>query len=764
VTSDIERNEDGLVTVVCGAPNVREGLSVAWLPPGATVPDSYDKDPFVLTARDLRGVVSNGMLASPKELAINDNHDGILEIDGEHKPGASFAETYGLKNEFIIDIENKMFTHRPDCFGWIGVSREVAGITHNKFVSPDWYLPDPKTPEPEAEMLPVKVINELPELVPRFCALPMSGIAVKPSPVWLQIELVKVGLRPINNIVDLTNFWMLMTGQPLHAYDYDKVKALSGGDETVIKVRNPEKGERLKLLNGKVIEPRAEAIMIATDKQSIGLAGVMGGENTEVDDSTTNIILESANFNMYSIRRSSMEHGLFSDAATRFTKGQSPLQNKTVILKVADDIKNIASGKIAGPLIDDKHLNTEITPGRASLYEPVTTTPDFINTRLGLSLCSDEIKELLTNVEFEVDVNGDKLTFTAPFWRTDIEIPEDIVEEVGRLYGYDHLPLVLPSRDLIPASKDPMLSAKAAIRQRLSSLGANEVLTYSFVHGDLLTKAGQNKDNAYQIGNALRPELQYYRLSLMPSLLDKVHPNIKAGQDNFMLFEIGKVHDQAWANDEGLPDEYEYTALVVATADKFKITSNAYYTAKQYLSLLVPKELVFRPLSEDAMKFPVAAPYEPKKTAMVYIKETDEFLGIVGEFTSKVRRDLKLPKFSAGFEVDTKILANLITTARPYHPLSRFPKVSQDVSLKVNAELNYQDLYEDFWTALQNNQPPKTLISLGAHDIYQGEDKSTKNITFRVSVVSDERTLTDKEVANLLDVAVDQVSSSSERL
>ncbi len=221
---DVERDKNGLVQVVCGAPNVREGMLAAWLPPGSAVPATMEDDePFVLEARKLRGVVSNGMLASVKELALGDNHGGILEIDGEHTPGTHFSHEFGLHDDLVIDIENKMFTHRPDCFGLLGVSRELAGIQGMPFKSPDWYRADPKFPAREGEELKLTVKNELPKLVPRFTAITMSGVKVGPSPVWLQVELTKVGQKSINNIVDYTNWFMLMTGQPLHAYDYDKL-------------------------------------------------------------------------------------------------------------------------------------------------------------------------------------------------------------------------------------------------------------------------------------------------------------------------------------------------------------------------------------------------------------------------------------------------------------------------------------------------------------------------------------------------------------
>ncbi|HSX07803.1 MAG TPA: phenylalanine--tRNA ligase subunit beta [Candidatus Saccharimonadales bacterium] len=746
----VERDENGHVQVVCGAPNARAGITVAWLPPGATVPNSYDSDPFVLEARSLRGVVSNGMLASPRELSLGDNHDGILEIAEDIAPGAAFADAAHLRDDYIIDIENKMFTHRPDCFGWLGVAREIEGIYHRPYKSPEWYQLNPEIPGVETDELPLEFRNELPELVPRFTAITIRDVKVGPSPLWLQTDLARAGVRSINNIVDYTNFFMLETGQPLHAYDYDKVRAQDGeADHATIVVRAPHEGEKLVLLNGKEITPRAEAILIATEQKPIGLGGVMGGADTEVDENTTNIILECANFNMYSIRRTAMAHGLFTDAVTRFNKGQSPLQNLAVLGKIISEIRQYAGGKVASILIDDNHVPAEAME-RGSLYAPVTVTAEFINARLGVQLSADEIAALLTNVEFAVQIDGESLTITAPFWRTDIEISEDIVEEVGRLYGYDHLPLVLPKRDITPAPKNRVFAMKDVIRRVLSRAGANEVLTYSFVHGDLLDKVGQACENVFQIANALSPDLQYYRLSLLPSLLEKVHANIKAGYDEFALFELGKTHELAGIDEDGLPLEFDNLALAYAARKDTK-PGAAYYEARNFLDELAHAfgvQFEYVKLQQTDASF--AAPFDLNRSAMVRIKGDEPGFGFVGEFKPSVRKALKLPEKSAGFEIGFGALMSHMRQTN-YIPLSRFPKVEQDICLKVTADTTYQQVFDLTWNSLDEQTPDTVICTLSPVDIYQREDDAAhKQITLRLSIASYERTLTDEEVSKLL--------------
>ncbi|HSX06874.1 MAG TPA: phenylalanine--tRNA ligase subunit beta [Candidatus Saccharimonadia bacterium] len=751
---DVERDANGYVQVVCGAPNVREGLTVAWLPPGATVPESYGKDPFVLEARELRGVLSNGMLASPRELALGDDHDGILEITEDVQPGTPLADAYNL-NDHIIDIENKMFTHRPDCFGILGVYREIAGIMGRKFEGPEWYGTQKYDLAIEADTLPLKVTNELPELVPRFMAVAMSDVIVAPSPMWLQVHLLRVGIRPISNIVDVTNFIMYLTGQPLHAYDYDKVKALSSGETAELTVRYPKPDEKISLLNGKTIEPRSEAIMIAGGDHLIGVGGVMGGADTEVSAETRNIILECATFDMYSIRRTSMAHGLFTDAVTRFNKGQSPLQNPYILAKAIHEVRELAGGKLAGEIQDVSQV-----VGREWVHPPVPVTAQFINERLGLTIPATEMKALLENVACIVVVDGDQLTVTAPFWRTDIETREDVVEEVGRLYGFDKLPLELPKRTLAPVQKDETLELKSAIRARLARAGANEVLTYSFVHGDLLKKVGQDAPEAFQVANALSPDLQYYRLSILPSLLDKVHANIKAGYDEFALFEIGKTHGKSQLDDAGLPKEFERLAFVYGANDKkAKTPGAAYYTARTYLTRLLEGLGVWNtctliPLTEaDLGEYPffhqVVRPFDPARSAAIY--DGRRILGVVGEFSASTRKALKLPTHSAGFEFGLNLVLQNTSQGIGYQALPRFPKVTQDMTLKVAADVRHQKLFDLIRHELDMARPGHVLATIEPLTIYQREGETDhKQVTFRFTIASYERTLTDAEVHTLL--------------
>jgi phenylalanyl-tRNA synthetase beta chain len=763
VVKEVERNEQGLIQVVCGAPNVKADMLAAWIPPGATVPSTHDKDPFVLEARELRGKLSNGMLASPKELGLGESHEGLLVIDGDVKAGTLFADVYKL-DDYIIDIENKMFTHRPDLFGQLGIARELAGIYGHTFKSPSWYKIDSPVPASNAQdSCKLESKNEVPDLVPRFCLLVIKDIKVGPSPTWLQSCLSRIGVKSINNIVDLTNYYTHLSAQPSHAFDYDKVAAKDpGSDCATLNVRLSKKGEKITLLGGKTIELNDGAFVVSTKTQPIALGGVMGGADTEVDENTKNIILEVGTWDMNTIRRTSMAYGLFTDASTRYTKGQSPLQNRAVIAKMAEDVLKHAGGRICGELQDNNNLSEEVLR-RGSLHEPVETTLRFISERLGLSLNSDEVRKILTNVEFKVEATGEKLKITAPFWRTDIEIAEDIVEEVGRLYGYDKLPLELPKRDLTPAEVNTMLAFKSRLREILTKTGANEVLTYSFVHGNMLEKAGQNKDLAFKLNNAISPDLQYYRLSLTPSLLEKVHPNVKAGFNEFAIYEINKVHNKEVkdAEEPGIPNEFQRLALIFAADAKIakKYSGAAFYQARKYLTVLLEElgvlgQVVYVPLVPEnylgATKQKITQ-YDPFRTASLHIGNVN--IGEIGEYNSYVRSSLKLPALCAGFELDISALKVAAKPFGGYKPLNRFPSLEQDITLRKDVKMTYATLADFIQGQLEEAAKKHGYrFDLLPLDIFQkDDDKDHKQTSWRIVLAHPDRTLTTEESNKLLD-------------
>ena len=744
--ADVPRDENGLVQVVCGAPNVHADMWAIWLPPKSTVPASFDDDePFVLDARPLRGVLSQGMLAAADELDIGTDHEGIVEIKEHDVPagvelaaGASFAEMFGL-DDYILDIENKMFTHRPDCFGQLGVAREIAGIFHQQFTSPDWYKSVQQFTG--AEGLDLTVINDAPELVPRFMAVAIRDITVQPSPLWLQCQLVAMGGQPINNIVDATNYMMLMTAQPTHAYDYDKLR------RSTLEARLARDGEKVSLLNGKGYELTMDDIVIADGEGVIGLAGIMGGTDTEVSDGTKNIVLECANFDMYALRRTAMRHGIFTDALTRFNKGQSPLQNAAVLKQLMNMVGGVQASQVFDLKQFDDYFDGKYTPANIDINSK------FINERLGLDLSGDDICDLLNNVEIKSHGPEEELDYIciqSPFWRTDLELPEDIVEEVGRLYGFDKLPRRLPRRSIKSTPKNSRRELKNAVRQSLSRAGANEVLTYSFVHERILKNAEQDITQAYKLSNALSPDLQYYRLTVLPSLLDKVHANIKAGHDEFALFEMGKGHVKMHGlGEDGLPEASQFTDIIYAA--KKPGAGAPFYKMRRLVEQLahdLGTKLVFKPIEQE-LNFPVTAPFDQSRSALV--ETTDgTFIGIVGELKQSVVKNFKLPAYVAAASLDTAGLeAVYAKRGSHYQPLSRYPSTSRDISLKLPTDVNYAAVAQSIDRILK---AVDIDVAFHAVSIYQpSDDVTTKTLTFRLVFTSHQRTLVDSDITPIIE-------------
>ena len=444
-----------------------------------------------------------------------------------------------------------------------------------------------------------------------------------------------------------------------------------------------------------------------------------------------------------------MAHGLFTEAVTRFTKKQSPAQLPYVLAQAMQMAAELGGATQASAVIDNNAANYS--------SPVITTSAEFINSRLGTELSSQEIAKILSNVEFKVEL-GDQIEVTVPFWRTDIKVSEDLVEEVGRLHGYDKLPSVLPSRTLSPVGPSPMLEFKQNLRTTLSLMGANEVLTYSFVHGDLLAKVGQKPEMAFKLTNAISPELQYYRLSLTPSLLQLVHPNVKAGHNQFALFELGKAHQKGQSEKADEPLEQNKLALVVAAKSN---KAAAYYQARTYLDAMVARigvTLDYHKMTEQDTLQPSAAPYEPSRSALVCC--SDNVIGVIGEFSMNVIQNLKLPSFCAGFEIDTeKLLAATKEKGQKYTPIPRYPSIAQDMCLEVGAEVAFSEVRSALVTALNKVTQVNELATQTLIDIFVDPNRpEVKRITFRLTFSSYERTLQESYVNELMDDVFSEIS------
>lgn len=754
VRQDVERDENGLVQVVCGAPNARAGMLAVWLPPNSVVPDSYGtSEPFTLIAKNLRGAVSNGMLASAKELALFEDHTGILEVDKNVEAGTSFVAAYEL-DDYLLDIENKSLTHRPDTFGIIGFAREVAAVQGKAFITPEWLARlDPMYGDKAGDVAAPTVSIDDTELCARYQAVVLSGAeSSRQSPLEIQTYLARVGVRPINAVVDVTNYLMMLTGQPLHAFDYDKLVSVGGG-KADIHVRSGKVDEQLELLDGRTINLTPNDIVIAAGDKAVGLAGAMGGLNTVIDENTKNIIIESATFNLYKLRSTQMRHGIFSEAITRFTKGQPAELTAPVLAEAVQLMSEWSGAKRVGSVAE--------AVGSTISSQSITITVSRVNRVLGTSLSQDQIVNILRSVEFAVvEESNDSLTVAAPYWRADIHIVEDIVEEIGRLLGFDSITPTLPSRNFAAVSPSQFDTFRANLRRRLARAGANEVLTYSFVHGDMMRKVGQKVENSYRITNSISPDLQYYRQSLTPSLLNLVFSNVKQGYEKFAIFELNKVHPKtAGLTDENVPVEIDNIALSVTSAKDQ--AGAAFYEAKRILKYMTDDLGISLKLESiiDGQMPEVAIPFEARRSAIV-LTEDGDMLGIVGEYKKSVATSFKLPVYASGFELDSHKLFMAASQHKPnYQPLSRYPGTERDICFKVAGDIKYASVVSAVETVLGQSELETNLQPV---DIYQADGSQTKNITLRIGLTANDHTLTAQEANQLVEQVSQAVIASTD--
>ncbi|MCL2371236.1 phenylalanine--tRNA ligase subunit beta [Candidatus Saccharibacteria bacterium] len=789
----IARNSKGLIPVVCGAPNVHEGMLAAWIAPGATVPSTFnDQEPFVIGAKKLRGHQSYGMLAATDELDLGTDHEGILEIDADldyngkdddvSLVGAPFAQIMGLDST-LLDIENKSLTHRPDCFGIIGFAREVAGIFGKSFRTPDYLLEDEiakkierlrridagewakigKNAVTSADgALSLDVSIEDSALCSRYNAIILeSGLAsnsvfseaIKATPTegsaaalaqfqhirHIGVPLMLSGVRTINPIVDWSNYLMLLTGQPLHFFDYDKLLAIGGGKTAKITVRAARKGETLTLLNDKRVELDPRDTVITSNDIPVALAGVMGGLDTEVDDKTTRIVVESASFNLYRIRETSFRYGIFSEAVTRFTKGQPAALAEQVTLLAANKLrKNLGFG-----------FRSQLAEaGKNATLPKITLRLENINALLGSSYSESEVEDTLQNVEFDAGWADNTLVVRPPYWRTDINITEDIIEEVGRLLGFDNLPLTLPLRDFSAPAPDEFGDFAKLLRDTLASYGGSDVLTYSFIHRDLLKLCQLPIDNAYEVINSISPELQVIRTRLLPSLLAKLEVNVRDLGTNFTLFEINQIYDKAWGlNNEGVPDGRQQLAIAQVNSD--------FYTLKYWLTTLLDSLNItnyqIAPLEDDLYT-------NHSAKIMVGSAELVRF----GQIESQV---------ATQFGVDTTVLAaeflDLAVLQKSYQdsritprqrPInSKFPSAKRDISVLTPNTESFQQVAEVIEDAFKSIVGTDIEWQMSPLSIYDNADKKTT--TFRLILTSPSRTLLSAEITDYMQV-IEQVCAS----
>lgn len=737
----IDTGQNRKIQVVAGDKTLEVGDKVVYFTPGTKLPNNPNphKNENIVGKVVLRGVKSEGMMASQKELDIGEDHSKVMRLDKSLIQGSNFSECFGL-DDIVLDIENKALANRADCFGWLGIAREIAAMQDIKFESPEWYkYPESNKPQ-EGNRLELSVDNQTQINCPRYMAIVLDNVEIKPSPIWLQIELAKAGIHCINNIVDITNYLMLLTSQPIHAFDFDKVTETENGH---IIVRQAENGEKLLGLNNKVIDLDNSMTVICNEKEPIALAGIIGGKSTEIDINTKRVIIEVANFNRYNIRKTSWKTGIFTEASNRYTKAQDPNQCEPVIYQVVKMAQELANASVASKLhdsypnkIEPKTINLEI---------------DKANLTSGLNLSKEQVVKLLTNIEYEVNEKGDnQLELIVPTFRQDVSIVEDVYEDIARIYGFNNIKVTLPQRSIQPPKKYEDWDLKQEIRNILSCLGGNELLTYNFVSSNLLSKFNLDVNKAYHIKNALSPDLEFMRINLIPSLVEKLVDNINRGYTKQTLFEINIGHNKDEIDNEKLPLERWTVALVNTNGGK-KSDIAHYYNSKLYIDELEKKlnlkTLEYTLLSDTVFdELPiwiktVSQQYNFNRSAVITYESDSKkyYLGIIGELSNTVIFNLGLPTDISGFELDLSAIHNAKKASSNYQEPSKYPKITQDLCFVMNNDIKYVTIKSEIENILKSS---KLYYELSLLDIYSSEKTpNLKQMTFRISLQSRDKTL-----------------------
>jgi phenylalanyl-tRNA synthetase beta chain len=700
-------------TVVCGAPNVSVGQRVPFARVGAELINPDSGKPEKLKKVKIRGVTSEGMVCSECELGISDSHVGIMVLPADAPKGAPLDDYLG---DIIFDMN--ITPNRPDLLSIAGIAREIAALTGKTIRIPDASYSESE----DAADKKASVEILAPDLCPRYCASIITDLEIKPSPPWMQQRLLACGMRPINNVVDVTNYVMLEYGQPLHAFDYENI-----ADRKII-VRRAN-NESMNTLDGVARQLSNYMLVIADGMGPVAVAGVMGGAKSEVTDTTTSVLLESANFNPVSIRRTSTQFKLRSEASIRFEKGLSPELPLPALKRATQLIAELSGGKIARGIIDTY-------PGKSESVT-IRLTVSKVKRVLGVEIAADRINAILESLEFRCRRAGaDELDVIVPYWRTDIRIPEDLVEEVARIIGYDEIPTTIPSGALPAYKPDPVRTLREKVSDILASCGMQEVITYSLTSRETLNKVSSNIV-PLKVANPITMEQEYLRTTLRPGLLQTLSNNEKHEEDGIKLFEIGKIY---LPKKNDLPEERYMLSSVLAGPRQECYWQGGnekldFFDAKGIVETLLSRleiEASFEPASDNLLT--------PGRT--VAIKTADDTLGVLGELHPRIaeRFDIgSLPVYL--FEMDLQKLITLTGRPYEYRPIPKFPSTLRDIALVVDIDTTSRRIRE----IIEESQLVARAVPF---DVYTGEQiqRGKKSLAFRITYQSPERTLTDEEV------------------
>lgn len=711
------------VQAVTGAPNVREGLLVPVALPGASLPGLGS----AVAEVTVRGVRSEAVLCSERELGISDDHSGVMELPGDLVPGQALTEALAL-DDAVLEIE--VYPNRPDHLSVYGIAREVAAITGAQLRQPETAVAE--ADERVEEAAKVEVLD--PDLCPRYIARVIRGVRIGPSPAWLQQRLRAAGMRPINNVVDVTNYVMLELGQPLHAFDYHRVSGRK------IVVRRARPGERITTLDGQERDLDPEMLLICDAERPVAVAGVMGGEDSEVRPETTDILLESANFNAVSIRKTSKRLGLRTEASYRFERDLDPHLAEVAADRAARLIQELAGGKVLRGRID---VAAPLPPPRE-----ITLRVKRVCGMLGVQLSPAEIKRILRGLGFGVELEKDAsvMTVRVPTYRRDIEGEADLVEEVARIYGYDEIEPTLPAGAGVLGKLSWPLPAVEKVRSLLSSLGLFEAISYSFISPKAFDRLRIPADHpmrrAIELANPLTEEHSVMRTSLLPGLVDAIALNVRRQVPDIRLFEVGKVYIPDALPLESLPSE-KWTLGIAVTGEATTNVWGAPIRPVDFYDLKGIVEALLEELGLAGEFLPGEHPaLHPGRTARLTVSGQE--VGWLGELHPKVAAEIDLRGRAYLAEIDLESLFALEPRAVAYTPLPRYPTVERDLALLVPRSVAAASVAE----VIRREGGPY-LRDVALFDVYEGKQvpEGYRSLAYTMTYRADDRTLTDEEIA-----------------
>ncbi|MDU2118942.1 MAG: phenylalanine--tRNA ligase subunit beta [Staphylococcus aureus] len=718
----VDIGEDEPVQIVCGATNVDAGQYVIVAKVGGRLPGGIK-----IKRAKLRGERSEGMICSLQEIGISSNYipksfeSGIYVFSESQVPGTDALQALYLDDQVM---EFDLTPNRADALSMIGTAYEVAALYNTKMTKPE-------TTSNELELsandeLTVTIENE--DKVPYYSARVVHDVTIEPSPIWMQARLIKAGIRPINNVVDISNYVLLEYGQPLHMFDQDAI-----GSQQIV-VRQANEGEKMTTLDDTERELLTSDIVITNGQTPIALAGVMGGDFSEVKEQTSNIVIEGAIFDPVSIRHTSRRLNLRSESSSRFEKGIATEFVDEAVDRACYLLQTYANGKVLKDRVSSGELGAFITP--------IDITADKINRTIGFDLSQNDIVTIFNQLGFDTEINDDVITVLVPSRRKDITIKEDLIEEVARIYGYDDIPSTLPVFDKVTSGQLTDRQYKTRmVKEVLEGAGLDQAITYSLVSKEDATAFSMQQRQTIDLLMPMSEAHASLRQSLLPHLIEAASYNVARKNKDVKLFEIGNVF---FANGEGeLPDQVEYLSGIL-TGD---YVVNQWQGKKETVDFYLAKGVVDRVSEKLNLEFSYRRAdidgLHPGRTAEILLE--NKVVGFIGELHPTLAADNDL-KRTYVFELNFDALMSVSVGYINYQPIPRFPGMSRDIALEVDQNIPAADLLSTIH-AHGGNILKDTLV----FDVYQGEhlEKGKKSIAIRLNYLDTEETLTDERVSKV---------------